>query len=28
MPALRQFGARQVACHFAEEFLPQPKLAP
>ncbi len=25
MPALRQFGARQVACHFAEEFLPQVK---
>src|SRR5277367_2297576 len=27
MPALRSFGARQVACHFAEEFLPttQPK---
>ena len=24
MPALRRFGARQVACHFAEEFLPQP----
>ena len=23
MPALRQFGARKVACHFAEEFLPQ-----
>ena len=22
MPALRRFGARQVACHFAEEFLP------
>jgi oligopeptide/dipeptide ABC transporter ATP-binding protein len=22
MPALRQFGARKVACHFAEEFLP------
>jgi oligopeptide/dipeptide ABC transporter ATP-binding protein len=22
MPALRQFGAREVACHFAEEFLP------
>ena len=25
MPALRSFGARQVACHFAEEFLPQSK---
>jgi oligopeptide/dipeptide ABC transporter ATP-binding protein len=24
MPALRRFGAREVACHFAEEFLPQP----
>jgi len=24
MPALRRFGDRQVACHFAEEFLPQP----
>jgi oligopeptide/dipeptide ABC transporter ATP-binding protein len=23
MPELRRFGARQVACHFAEEFLPQ-----
>jgi oligopeptide/dipeptide ABC transporter ATP-binding protein len=23
MPALRSFGARRVACHFAEEFLPQ-----
>jgi oligopeptide/dipeptide ABC transporter ATP-binding protein len=23
MPALRQFGDRQVACHFAEEFLPR-----
>jgi oligopeptide/dipeptide ABC transporter ATP-binding protein len=22
MPALRSFGVRQVACHFAEEFLP------
>ncbi len=22
MPNLRRFGARQVACHFAEEFLP------
>ena len=27
MPALRQFGARQVACHFAEEFLPHAKIA-
>jgi oligopeptide/dipeptide ABC transporter ATP-binding protein len=27
MPALRSFGARQVACHFAEEFLGQPKPA-
>jgi oligopeptide/dipeptide ABC transporter ATP-binding protein len=27
MPALRSFGARQVACHFAEEFLGQPKTA-
>jgi len=25
MPALRRFGERQVACHFAEEFLPQHK---
>jgi oligopeptide/dipeptide ABC transporter ATP-binding protein len=24
MPALRRFGHRQVACHFAEEFLVQP----
>jgi oligopeptide/dipeptide ABC transporter ATP-binding protein len=23
MPALRRFGARQVACHFAEEFVVQ-----
>jgi hypothetical protein len=23
MPALRQFGERQVACHLAEEFLPR-----
>jgi len=23
MPALRQFGVRHVACHFAEEFLPR-----
>jgi oligopeptide/dipeptide ABC transporter ATP-binding protein len=23
MPALRPFGARHVACHFAEEFLPR-----
>jgi oligopeptide/dipeptide ABC transporter ATP-binding protein len=22
MPKLRHFGPRQVACHFAEEFLP------
>jgi oligopeptide/dipeptide ABC transporter ATP-binding protein len=22
MPGLRRFGAREVACHFAEEFLP------
>jgi oligopeptide/dipeptide ABC transporter ATP-binding protein len=27
MPALRSFGAHQVACHFAEEFLPQQKAA-
>jgi oligopeptide/dipeptide ABC transporter ATP-binding protein len=27
MPALRAFGSRQVACHFAEEFLPQPQAA-
>ncbi len=27
MPALRSFGARQVACHFAEEFLGQPTTA-
>jgi len=27
MPALRRFGNRQVACHFAEEFLPQPAIA-
>jgi oligopeptide/dipeptide ABC transporter ATP-binding protein len=26
MPALRAFGDRHVACHFAEEFLPQPLL--
>jgi oligopeptide/dipeptide ABC transporter ATP-binding protein len=25
MPALRHFGTRQVACHFADEALPQPK---
>ena len=24
MPALRRFGERAVACHFAEEFLPKP----
>ncbi len=23
MPALRRFGAQEVACHFAEEFLPR-----
>jgi oligopeptide/dipeptide ABC transporter ATP-binding protein len=28
MPALRSFANRQVACHFAEEFLPQPQTAP
>jgi oligopeptide/dipeptide ABC transporter ATP-binding protein len=28
MPALRSFGARQVACHFAESFLPQAAPAP
>ncbi|MFZ3361044.1 MAG: ABC transporter ATP-binding protein [Xanthobacteraceae bacterium] len=27
MPALRQFGAHHVACHFAEEFLPSAKIA-
>src|ERR1700722_6935126 len=27
MPALRSFGARRVACHFAEEFLPKQKVA-
>jgi oligopeptide/dipeptide ABC transporter ATP-binding protein len=27
MPALRRFGTRHVACHFAEEFLPQPRIA-
>src|SRR5580658_9945040 len=27
MPALRPFGARQVACHFAEEFLPKQQSA-
>jgi len=25
MPMLRHFGTHQVACHFAEEFLPKPK---
>jgi oligopeptide/dipeptide ABC transporter ATP-binding protein len=25
MPELRAFGAHQVACHYAEEFLPQPR---
>jgi oligopeptide/dipeptide ABC transporter ATP-binding protein len=24
MPTLRRFGERQVACHFAEDFLPRP----
>ena len=24
MPALRCFGAREVSCHFAEDFLPRP----
>jgi oligopeptide/dipeptide ABC transporter ATP-binding protein len=28
MPVLRSFGDRHVACHFAEEFLEQPKIAP
>ena len=28
MPALRAFGTRQVACHFAEEFLPQSQTTP
>jgi oligopeptide/dipeptide ABC transporter ATP-binding protein len=27
MPALRSFGDRRVACHFAEEFLPPVKAA-
>jgi oligopeptide/dipeptide ABC transporter ATP-binding protein len=27
MPALRRFGDRSVACHFAENFLPQPAAA-
>ncbi len=27
MPALDAFGDRQVACHFAESFLPQPRIA-
>jgi oligopeptide/dipeptide ABC transporter ATP-binding protein len=27
MPALRTFGDRQVACHYAEEFLAKPKIA-
>ena len=27
MPALRAFGDRQVACHFAESFLPQARIA-
>jgi len=25
MPELRRFGARQVACHYAEDFLPKPE---
>ncbi len=28
MPALRRFGDRWVACHFAEEILQQPAIAP
>jgi hypothetical protein len=28
MPELRSFGARHVACHFAEEFLSQPQITP
>ena len=28
MPALRRFGDRWVACHFAEENLQQPAIAP
>ena len=27
MPALRSFGARRVACHFAEEFLPKQQVS-
>ena len=27
MPQLRSFGEHQVACHFAEEFLPQPQAS-
>jgi len=27
MPALRRFGQREVACHFAEDALPQAKAA-
>jgi oligopeptide/dipeptide ABC transporter ATP-binding protein len=27
MPALRRFGEREVACHFAEEFLPQQNVS-
>jgi oligopeptide/dipeptide ABC transporter ATP-binding protein len=27
MPQLRRFGDHQVACHFAEEFLPQPQAS-
>jgi oligopeptide/dipeptide ABC transporter ATP-binding protein len=26
MPALHRFGGREVACHFAERFLPQPAI--
>jgi oligopeptide/dipeptide ABC transporter ATP-binding protein len=28
MPALRKFGDRAVACHFAEEPSPRPPIAP
>src|SRR6202167_2096755 len=27
MPLLRHFGPRQVACHYAEDYLPQPQAA-
>jgi oligopeptide/dipeptide ABC transporter ATP-binding protein len=27
MPELRDFGEHQVACHYAEEFLPEPQAA-